>query len=210
MKLAYFPLLKPQVDFSDFVNELYESKNWFKQPTRGSSFHPLYYFKPNLGFNVFSRLSNNHPKILDWLKENFLNELNPHPEIHILKSEPGTQLPLHVDTTRLEKIRNKSSWKIRVVIDGDPNTLFFMNKKKKIHIPNEFNTYIIDGSCLHGMDNPIKNKLVVAMGWPWKNKDEWVENQIKTQSEELGQYNIYVEDSITNKEHYNTMDFKND
>jgi hypothetical protein len=58
--------------------------------------------------------------------------------------------------------------KLRLVLKGKDNTLFYLNENNEhIHIPSSWNGYMMSGAALHGMDNETEEKYTLCWGDPW-------------------------------------------
>lgn len=88
------------------------------------------------------------------------------PRIIIIRTMPGMKMRLHTDcyADQMEKLEPK----LRLVLKGKDNTLFYVNETgEHIHIPSSWNGYVMSGAALHGMDNETEEKYTLCWGDPW-------------------------------------------
>lgn len=171
--LIYTPIDLPEYNF-DYLKELLFSKDlrWSYQNDRGSSFLPVYSFNYRIKGMDWFGIFKNDINLQTYITKNILPLCDPAPDIMILRSLNGCELPMHVDCSNVNYIRRNPIYKLRIVIDGDPESLYFQDLNRldnKRNIPNKFKSYILNGTAIHGMTTKV-NKLVLAVGWPWKNK----------------------------------------
>jgi len=92
------------------------------------------------------------------------------PRIIIIRTMPGMKMRLHTDcyADQMEKLEPK----LRLVLKGRDNTLFYVNEQQEhIHIPNDWRGYLMSGAALHGMDNETEEKYTLCWGDPWTGDD---------------------------------------
>jgi hypothetical protein len=92
------------------------------------------------------------------------------PRLIIIRTWPGTHMNLHTDCSPDEI--DLFQPKLRLVVKGQQNTLYFVNENgEKVHIPDEWHSYVMTGTALHGMDNEVEEKFTVCWGDPWEGDD---------------------------------------
>jgi len=136
--------------------------------------------------------ANNCTKIKE-LCNNFIFPMTDiRPRIIIIRTMPGMKMRLHTDcyADQMEKLEPK----LRLVLKGRNNTLYYVNdKKEQIHIPNSWRGYLMSGAALHGMDNETEEKYTLCWGDPWTgdelNNDKFFEYI-------TSQYTKYSSDAI--------------
>lgn len=89
--------------------------------------------------------------------------------VNILKTYSGNTLHEHVDCQ--EKEIGTEQHKLRVVLQGEIDKLYFRNSEgKKENVPSTYHTYVMDGGHLHGLDESTETKITMCMGAPWRGK----------------------------------------
>jgi len=86
--------------------------------------------------------------------------------IGVLRTEAGKGLNVHIDS-RLTEI-GKLQHKFRLVLTGDIGKLFFLDSQgNRVYIPDNYDTYIMDGSHPHSLSPASVEKITVCIGFPW-------------------------------------------
>ena len=96
--------------------------------------------------------------IWDWVK--------PQSRVMILKTKPGARNQEHIDCSpdQFEKLQLK----LRIVLQGRTDSLYFITKGEPIFAPVTDGAYLIDGSWPHGMINNFSDdKYTLCIGAPW-------------------------------------------
>ncbi len=96
--------------------------------------------------------------IWDWVK--------PQSRVMILKTKPGARNQEHIDCSpdQFEKLQLK----LRIVLQGRTDSLYFITKGAPIFAPATDGAYLIDGSWPHGMINNFSDdKYTLCIGAPW-------------------------------------------
>lgn len=107
------------------------------------------------------------------------------PRIIIIRTFPGMEMALHTDCYPHEM--KKLEPKLRLIIKGQKSTLYFINERgEEVHVPADWNAYIMSGATIHGMKNVDEEKFTLCFGDPWVGDDlqndvfaEFMAEQIK-------------------------------
>lgn len=92
--------------------------------------------------------------------------------VMVLATKPGAANNEHIDCD--PDTFNQRQHKLRFVLQGKTDSLYFMTKEGNIHIPNTSKPFIMDGSWPHGMINDFDMvKYTVAFGAPWQGNDSY-------------------------------------
>ena len=111
------------------------------------------------------QVSDQLPKTLQILEQKVFTWMNPRGRINILKTPAGTALADHIDSKVSEIGMQKH--KFRIALSGDIEKLYFYDKEmNKIYVPN-YDTYIMDGTHVHGVDPGSAEKITLCIGSPW-------------------------------------------
>ena len=177
--LVYTPIDLPEYNF-DYLREILFSNElrWSFQNDRGAAFLPVYSFNYRRKKMEWFRIFKKDTILQEYVEENILPLCDPAPDIHILRSLAGCELPVHVDCSNVNYVRRNPIYKLRIVIAGNPESLYFQDynaPNNRRYIPNKFKAYILNGTAIHGMITKI-DKLVFAVGWPWKNRGPELDN----------------------------------
>lgn len=178
-----------------------DKTKWIAQGTRGSYFLPVYGNSPRTGKTKYADYINEN---LKEIADPLINLCNPSPDVFVLYTPPDAEFPDHNDTGMFEITNYAACWKLRIVLDGDPSCLYFIDSNnKKIFIPADANIYALNGIFPHGMETTTA-KLTLAIGWPWRGMNfEW--NQFLFN---LNKRKIFINSSPTTNHMFESMDFK--
>ena len=115
----------------------------------------------------WTTVSNFTPAMKSLLKEKIFPLLDVLGRVTILRTAPGVSLEEHVDCSPDEREHYKP--KFRMVLKGKNESLYFLNNnKKRVYVSPEHDSYIIDGSRVHGMENlGNETKYTLCIGAPW-------------------------------------------
>ena len=92
--------------------------------------------------------------------------------IHILRTQHGNHIPLHLDCK--EKEIPEFHQKLRVALAGMIDNLYFLDKNnQKVYVPKIYNTYILHGGHVHGVDAAEGFKLTLCIGSPWIGEESY-------------------------------------
>ena len=96
----------------------------------------------------------------------------------VLKTPPHDRNQEHIDCN--QKKMGSMQHKLRIVLQGNVDTLYYVTKTDKIYPPKnkEGIPFIIDGSWPHGMfNNTDGEKYTITIGAPWtgENNSEYTE-----------------------------------
>jgi len=176
-------------------------QKWIKQGSRGSSFLPVYGKSP---LHNEVRYASYIHESLKTLADSLINLCKPAPEVFVLYTPPGVEFPDHNDTGMFEITNYAACWKLRVVLQGNPGCLYFIDSNaKKIHIPSDANMYALNGTFPHGMDTD-QEKLTLAIGWPWRGLNyEWLSHMFNVKKR-----TIFLNASNTLDNMFESMDFE--
>ncbi len=109
------------------------------------------------------------PALKAFLEEKIFEIIKPMGRVTILKTAPGNIMNEHYDCAEDEL--NKYKPKLRVVVSGEIEGLYFCGESEKVYIPKDFNTYVIDGASAHGMKNVSSEyKYTICIGAPWEGE----------------------------------------
>lgn len=86
----------------------------------------------------------------------------------ILRTEAGMSINEHIDCSK--DMMGKVQLKLRFVLQGKSDTLYFIHSKGIFTIPQTNSFYLIDGSWPHGMKNQTEDrKYTICLGSPWSH-----------------------------------------
>ena len=127
------------------------------------------------------------PTIQSVLAEKIFPFMNPIGRVTILRTRAGSGLNVHLDT--LENEIGTRQHKYRLVLNGEIDKLFFIDKNnEKVFMPNEYNSYVLDGSHPHSIDPADEEKITLCVGAPWHGED----NELYSSLVENSNYSIKV------------------
>ena len=108
--------------------------------------------------------------IRKYFEENIFNWTKTKGRIVICKTAPGGENPVHIDC--FPETFNTLQHKLRIVIQGASDTLYFETRDGKIPAPQTTKPFIMDGSWPHGMiNNSSSFKYTLCFGSPWTHSD---------------------------------------
>jgi hypothetical protein len=149
-------------------------KLWYYDNFRGCYMLPLYNsgnIKNNTSNGIldYTVAINFCPEVKNILENKIFPFMEPNGRVTILKTMPGHKLNVHLDST-VEEIGTLQH-KFRVVLDGEIDKLYFLDKNlHKVYMPRFYNTYILDGSHPHGLDASTEEKITLCIGAPWRGQ----------------------------------------
>lgn len=113
------------------------------------------------------------PKIIvDWCENYLFPWLGSRTRVMALITEPGVANHEHIDCSRNEL--NTRQHKIRIVLQGKTDTLYWLTDKGKVYAPDVEQVFVMDGGWPHGMVNTgALPKVTIAIGAPWTGKDKY-------------------------------------
>ena len=147
---------------------------WYYDRFRGCKMLPIYNggsltnhtSKGNLMFTEAGLQCNT---LVDVLKTKVFPFMDPVGRVTILKTDKNTALNEHIDCNEDEI--GTLQHKFRIALKGQINTLYFIDKNfKKVYIPNNYDTYVLDGGHPHSLDPGPEEKITLCVGAPWKGK----------------------------------------
>ena len=104
--------------------------------------------------------------IKEYFEKNIFNWTKEKSRIILLKTPPGGQNPVHIDCS--PKAFHTIQHKLRIVVQGASDSLYFKTRRGRIQAPAVEKPFIIDGSWPHGMINNSKlHKYTLCFGSPW-------------------------------------------
>ncbi len=117
--------------------------------------------------------TSNAPKVIkDYFEQHIFNWLKPRPRIMILKTEAHCKNKEHIDCA--PNVFHLRQHKLRYVIQGNSDTLYFITKQGNITIPNTNQPFLINGAWPHGMhNNGDLPKYTICVGAPWSGADHY-------------------------------------
>ncbi len=111
------------------------------------------------------------------LKEKIFPWLLPEGRVTILKTPAGHGLNVHLDSTEDEI--GSLQHKFRIVLNGNIDKLYFIDAhNNKVNVPDNYNTYVLDGSHPHALDPGTQEKITLCIGAPWKGHPNPAYNKI--------------------------------
>lgn len=115
------------------------------------------------------------------LSEKVFPFMKPSGRVTILKTNKNTNLNIHLDSTEAEI--GTLQHKFRIALNGKIDTLYFLDSKyNKVHVPNCYDTYVLDGSHPHALDPGPDEKITLCVGAPWNGHPTKEYNQIISKS----------------------------
>ena len=107
------------------------------------------------------------PKIIsEWFDSYIFNWVSHKALIMVVCTEPGKKMHDHIDSTESEY--GTLQHKLRYVLRGTTDSLYFNTNNGKIFAPDIQGPFLMDGSWYHGMVNTFsESKITVALGSPW-------------------------------------------
>ena len=110
--------------------------------------------------------------IIDWCEEHLFPWLGAKTRVMALVTQPGVANYEHIDCAKHEL--NTRQHKVRLVLQGRTDTLYWMTDKGNVYAPNVDGVFVMDGGWPHGMINSTSiPKVTLALGAPWTGKDEY-------------------------------------
>lgn len=172
------------------------NNNWHYDQYRGCSMLPILSNNGDLGPVLapgnhdhlkFSNAANKCSTLKEVLEKKIFPFMNPIGRVTILKTEKNTALNVHIDSNKQEV--GTKQHKFRFVISGDIDKLYFLDKNlNKVFIPNIYNTYVMDGSHVHGLEKSDNEKITLCIGAPWNGQ----ENEVYTHLLKTSLYSMNV------------------
>lgn len=113
------------------------------------------------------------PKVVvDWFENYVFKWLGERARVMALVTQPGVANNEHIDCDP-EELHTRQH-KLRIVLQGNTSTLYWLTSNGNIHAPNTEKAFIMDGGWPHGMINTTDEiKVTLALGAPWNGKDEY-------------------------------------
>lgn len=117
------------------------------------------------------QVSNQLPKTLQILDQKVFTWMHPVGKINVLKTPINTPLAPHIDS-KISELKEKKH-KFRIALSGDIEKLYFYDKyMNKVYVP-KYDTYVMDGTHLHGVDPCKTEKITLCIGSPWTGLDHY-------------------------------------
>ena len=105
-----------------------------------------------------------------YFEKNIFNWTKTKSRIVVIKTPSRKQNPVHIDC--FPHTFNTIQHKLRIVVQGTSNSLYFETRKGKIWAPFTEKPFIMDGSWPHGMiNNSNLCKYTICFGSPWTQSD---------------------------------------
>lgn len=150
---------------------------WHYNDFRGCSMLPVYNSGGQLGEK--SRGKQNPNSVFEYTEpaKNFTHTqhiletlvfpwLQPLGRVTILRTPAGFGLNVHLDSTQ-EEIGTLQH-KFRIVLNGNIDKLYFIDAHgEKQYVPQDYHTYVLDGSHPHALDPGDEEKITLCIGAPW-------------------------------------------
>lgn len=110
--------------------------------------------------------------IKDWCEDYVFPWLGSKTRVMALVTQPGIANHEHIDCSKHEL--NTRQHKIRIVLQGRTDTLYWITDKGNVHAPNVNSVFVMDGGWPHGMANTTDiPKVTIALGSPWAGKEHY-------------------------------------
>jgi hypothetical protein len=172
-----------------------DEKHWHYNDFRGCYMLPVYNAGGVLGGQVegrdtrngmfnYTEAMHNCSFTKKFLEEKIFPWMEPQGRVTILRTPAGKGLNVHLDSTEDEI--GTLQHKFRIVLNGKVDKLFFIDKNhNKVYIPDNYSTYILDGSHPHSLEPADEVKITLCIGAPWtgqptKEYEELVNNSLYT------------------------------
>ena len=92
--------------------------------------------------------------------------MDPVGRVTILRTPAGYGLNVHLDSTEEEIGTNQH--KFRIVLNGNVDKLYFIDRNlNEVYIPDNYHTYVLDGSHPHALKPGTEEKVTLCIGAPW-------------------------------------------
>jgi len=205
--LLYGALDIPEIDRTKALLEIKSFKllkYWFWDPFRASTMLPIMtvngqpegvsHYSESAKDGNFQWTEYAPPTIKAYCEE-YIFPITGHTRVMVLATKPGAANNEHIDCD--PDTFNQRQHKLRFVLQGRTDSLYFMTKQGNIHVPNTSKPFIMDGSWPHGMINNFDMvKYTVAFGAPWQGNDSYtnlVDVIHKSQYAMIDNYNDYFD-----------------
>ena len=169
-----FDLGITKIEKQSMLNEILNCPKpyWYYDKFRGCKMLPI--FNGGSIFNhtakgklVFTEAGKQCKVLMDVLLEKVFPFMDPIGRVTILKTNKDEALNTHLDCNENEI--GSLQHKFRISLKGQVDTLYFLNKDlEKIYIPNEYDTYVLDGGHPHALDPGQEEKITLCIGAPWQ------------------------------------------
>jgi hypothetical protein len=112
-------------------------------------------------------------ELCSYLQEVITSEIfpwmEPHGRVTILRTPADKGLNVHFDVNKNE-IGTRQQ-KFRLVLNGNIDKLFFLDENaEKVYVPQDYDTYVMDGGHPHALDPGDEEKITICIGSPWDGK----------------------------------------
>ncbi len=115
--------------------------------------------------------------VKDWFETIVFPWIGMKSRVMALITEPGAANAEHIDCDPIH-IKTRQH-KLRVVLQGNTNTLYFCTQQGNISVPNVAGLFLMDGGWPHGMINDHElPKVTLALGSPWDGKENYTNNEL--------------------------------
>lgn len=172
------PLLNKQRAVRDILE--IDPALWFWDDYRATSMLPLMTVGAEMGARGASNNRRGNyewtkytPSIVkEWFEDVVFPWMGQRTRIMALKTIPRFANKEHIDCDPHRM--GTQQHKFRVVLQGQTDTLYFITKQGIINAPTIEESFIMDGSWPHGMDNTTDQfKLTLAAGAPWNGNQSY-------------------------------------
>ena len=100
------------------------------------------------------------------LEEKVFPWMDPLGRVTILRTPKGFGLNTHLDSTK-EEIGSLQH-KFRIVLNGNIDKLYFIDSNNnEVYVPDNYHTYVLDGSHPHALKPGTEEKVTLCIGAPW-------------------------------------------
>jgi len=102
-------------------------------------------------------------------EEKIFSWMDPAGRLNVLRTQPGYGLNTHLDTN-VDEVGTRQH-KYRLVLNGLIDKLWFLDaNENKVHVPQCYDSYILDGSHPHSLDPGTEEKITLCIGKPWNGQ----------------------------------------
>lgn len=131
------------------------------------------------GVMKWTQAANECPTIKEVMNNKVFPFMDNPGRISILYTPAHVGMNVHMDSNRT--LIGTIQHKFRIVLNGDINKLFFLDKnKEKIYVPNNYRCYVLDGAHPHAIDPGEDDKYTLCIGTPWTGNATELYDQLLT------------------------------
>lgn len=164
------------------LDEVYDCDKsfWYDDSFRGCSILPLYNGDGTVGAPKdgvlrsegdfkFTEAGEQCPIIKSFILNKIFPFMDPAGRVSVLKTSAGNKMNVHMDSSK--RCIGTIQHKFRVVLNGEIDKLYFLDTSlNKVYVPSHYDSYVIDGTHPHAIDDGQEEKITICVGLPWKGK----------------------------------------